>query len=410
MNTAQPAIPIPAPLCGAETGTFAHYTIITRLPDIARRVISENNLPRAAVRRVQELIDELPEGRIRVLDDPEAPDVADWSGYIEPFVDWNWLEITWFFAETYFYRRILEASGYYSAGQGRGLDPYAYQKVEGLTAFQEAIVNSCVLVEDDLQLEDRADCQSLVGLFKLNLWGNQADLSMWPAGHAERPENQQSSLLCDDSQAAASYLCRIRQGRVDFILDNAGLELVNDLVLADFLLSRGIATEVHLHAKPHPTFVSDVTQLDVQQTLDFLQGMAHPYVAKVERRLRKHCAMNRLRIDTHYYWTSPLDGWEMPGDLVKELGQSNLLINKGDANYRRLIGDRRWPMTTATAQVFCYLPAPVLALRVSKSEAVIGLQPGQPETLFQQDPKWQINGRWGLVQFYSERFRSLSDA
>jgi hypothetical protein len=233
---------------------------------------------------------------------------------------------------------------------------------------------------------------------------------MWPAGHAERPENQPSHLLCDDSETAASYLCSIRQGRVDFILDNAGLELVNDLVLADFLLSRGIAAEVHLHAKPYPTFVSDVTQPDVQQTLDFLNGMAHPDVTQVKRRLQKNCEMGRLRIDTHYFWTSPLDGWDMPGDLVKDLGQSDLLISKGDANYRRLIGDRRWPMTTAPGQVFCYLPAPILALRVSKSEAVIGLQPGQPEALFQQDPRWQINGRWGLVQFYSERFRSLSGA
>jgi uncharacterized protein with ATP-grasp and redox domains len=399
MTLSQPALQLPAPLRGAEIGSFAHYTIITRLPAIARRVMSENNLPQAAVHKIQELIADLPTSGIRPLQDEDAPDAQEWLSYIQPFQGWNWLEITWFFAETYFYRRILEATGFYTAGEAGGLDPYAYQKVEGLTAFQKAIIDSCSLLEDGLEQESCHDCQNIIALIYGNLWGNQADLSMWPAGHGERPENQQSHLLCDDSQVAAKYLCDLRQARVDFILDNAGLELVNDLLLADFLLSRGMAGEIHLHAKPHPTFVSDVTPADVLRSIDFMRTLAHPDVSQVVCRLYAHCESEHLKIDTHYYWTSPLAGWEMPEDLVEQFKQIDLLISKGDANYRRLIGDRRWPMTTLPAQVFGYLPAPVLALRVSKSEAIIGLQPGQSEELFQQDPRWQINGSWGMVQF-----------
>lgn len=392
-------LPLPAPLRGAEIGSFAHHTIITRLPDIARRVMSENDLIDSAADRIRTLIAELPSGGIRLLQDVDAPDAQEWAGYVQPFRDWNWLDISWFFAETYFYRRILEATGYYADGDGHGRDPYAYQKVEGLSAFQNAIIDSCSLLEDNLRQETDHDCRNIIDLIHLNLWGNQADLSMWPAGHDERPENQQSYLLSDDSYAAAQYICNLHNGRVDFILDNAGLELVNDLILADFLLSRGLAAEVHLHAKPHPTFVSDVTPSDVQQTIDFLGTLAHPDGSRVERRLREHCQSDRLRIHAHFYWTSPLAGWEMPGELVEDLGKSNLLISKGDANYRRLIGDRRWLMTTSPKQVFSYLPAPLLALRVSKSEAVLGLSPGQAESLFHQDPQWQINGHWGLVQF-----------
>jgi hypothetical protein len=75
------------------------------------------------------------------------------------------------------------------------------------------------------------------------------------------------------------------------------------------------------------------------------------------------------------------------------------LINKGDANYRRLLGDRHWPYTTPLADILCYLPAPLAALRVFKSEVAAGLKPGQPESLDRADPGWKTNGKWGVLQF-----------
>jgi hypothetical protein len=89
----------------------------------------------------------------------------------------------------------------------------------------------------------------------------------------------------------------------------------------------------------------------------------------------------------------------MPESLRQELAPSHLIISKGDANYRRLLGDAHWPFTTPFADITSYLPAPLLALRTAKSEVVAGLRPGQPERLFEVDPNWLINGRWGLIQF-----------
>ncbi|MEV0611489.1 ARMT1-like domain-containing protein [Polymorphospora rubra] len=47
------------------------------------------------------------------------------------------------------------------------------------------------------------------------------------------------------------------------VADNAGRELLADLVLVDHLLAAGLAERVTLHVKPYPYYVSDATTADV---------------------------------------------------------------------------------------------------------------------------------------------------
>jgi hypothetical protein len=75
-----------------------------------------------------------------------------------------------------------------------------------------------------------------------------------------------------------------------------------------------------------------------------------------------------------YFWTSPLAFWEIPNSLKNELAEANLIVVKGDANYRRLLGDRHRDFTTNIADIVCYLPAPMVALRTLKSKVVAGLK------------------------------------
>jgi hypothetical protein len=98
-------------------------------------------------------------------------------------------------------------------------------------------------------------------------------------------------------------------------------------------------------------------------------------------------------------WTSPLRGREFPPNVNAELARADLVISKGDANYRRVLGDREWPYTTPFADVVDYFPAPLLALRTMKAETVAGLEQAQVDRLEQEDPDWMVNGRWGLLQF-----------
>ncbi len=399
----EPKLPLPLPLRGAEIGSFAHNTITVRLPDIARRALAENDFPPDIAERINRLIDELPNGRIRALTDND-----NWDRYTAVYEGQNWLTPPWFFAETYFYRRMMEAVGYFKPNQ-IGIDPYAYQKQHGLAAALPA----ARALADNLNswLAQGWNNQAFGKLLAVDLWGNQADLSLWPSDEGGKPDHtdaaaQQEHTLVDDTTAVADHLTtrlkttRLKTTRLDFIIDNAGFELVCDLALADYFLSVTHNSGVRFHLKNHPTFVSDATIKDVTATIAFLAGDEANSVQALGKRLAGHVSNGRLQLHTHPYWTSPLPGWEMPPDLDRELAAAALLISKGDANYRRLLGDRHWPIATPFSRIVNYLPTPLIALRTLKSPVMVGLDANRPAQLDQKDPNWRINGRWGLIQQY----------
>lgn len=373
----------PPPLRGAEIGSFAHDTIARRLPTIARRVPDENTLPPAAAAAVLELADEMPATPVRRLRDAGAPDLGLWDAYTAPYLGQSWLESPWFFAETYFYRRVLEATGYFVPGPGYGVDPYALQKRRGLE--QTAL--------DLGPLEERGPlAAAILGA----LWGNQADMSLWPAGESGGPGG--AHLLADDTEPATEHIRGLgeRGARADLILDNAGAELAHDLALADALLTAGL--RLVLHAKPHPTFVSDALIADMHTTVGWLAEQPDQHSAAIGRRLRAALEGGRITLRADWYWTSPLPGWELPAELRADLAESGLLISKGDANYRRWLGDRHWPYDTPLRTALAYLPAPILLLRTCKSDVAAGLDPRRMDEAAAQDQQWDTNGRWGVIQ------------
>jgi hypothetical protein len=90
----------------------------------------------------------------------------------------------------------------------------------------------------------------------------------------------------------------------------------------------------------------------------------------------------------------------MPDGLREELSNADLVISKGDANYRRLLGDRHWPYTANFEDIVNYFPTSLLVLRTLKSELVVGLDDGQAQGISNEDENWLINGRWGIVQYF----------
>jgi hypothetical protein len=404
-----PCQPIPEPLRGKEPGSFAERTMSVRIPNIGRLVLDSGDWPRETAEALQDLIEGLPYGLIKPLQDNGAPDSGDWEGYIAPYLSHNWLEVPWFFAETYFFRRILEATGYYQPGIGRGVDPYATLKHQGITSIPDGLRPLCAQMEA-LRAASRSSLEqsqnAITHLFRMAIWGNQADLSMWWSAEHKRPDrperdNSLEYLLDDDAAQASQYLFTSTDQplRVDFILDNGGIELGYDLALVDLLLDSGRAHKIWFHVKPHPTYVSDVTAQDVLDTVEFLADAEDPCVRELSHRVQSYLSDRRLRMKHDYYWTSPLSGWEMSSVLRQDLSHSDFIISKGDANYRRWLGDRHWPFTTPKEQVWAYLPAPLVALRVLKSEVIIGLLPHQPEELYQKDPSWMYDGKYGVIQF-----------
>jgi len=90
----------------------------------------------------------------------------------------------------------------------------------------------------------------------------------------------------------------------------------------------------------------------------------------------------------------------MPLSLAGVLAKSSLVIVKGDANYRRLIGDRQWDTTTPLAQVVApWFPSHLAALRTLKAEVAVGLREGQAAALQEEDASWWTSGKYGSIQF-----------
>jgi len=407
---------LPEPLRAAEIPSFANYSVVVRLPEIGQRVLADNDFPPDIANRVEAFINAIPHERVRPVSG--VPEEYGWEKYIQPYLGMDWLSIPWFFAEEYFYLRMLEACSYFTSGPGFRQDPYILQKRLGLESTRKSIIRLARQGRQALERYPSDWRDSLTRLLLADLWGNQNDLSMWPvekngndhtfSGGSSAPGSSRADPHGDLAAVRAQVLVdntgplldtletfSARDSRIDIILDNAGYELVTDLALADFLLGAGLAAEVVLHTKCYPVFVSDALEQDIYDTMDWLSISEDREVSAMATRLRFRLSGGKLRVDKHPFWTSPLAAWEMPTDLVEEINSSNLLIWKGDANYRRLLGDRHWPIDTPFTSVVGYFQPAVLALRTCKSEIAIGLAPERVPT---GDETWLYNGKWGLIQ------------
>jgi uncharacterized protein with ATP-grasp and redox domains len=399
-----PKLPLPSPLLGSEVGTFTEYTVTQRMPAIACRVIAENNFPENINACLKQLASELPSEPLTPLLHDTGSDFSAWVKYLEPFKGQHWIDVPWFLAETYFYRLILEITNYFRPGELQGVDPFQLQKDKGLETSLDSIIALCIKLNQwltDAQKEEKLNKTALIALLYFALWGNRVDLSLWSAMETDRSrfdiQSQQAHILVDDA-AKVTELLLSKGKRIDFVIDNAGFELVCDLCLVDFLLGSGVANQVKLHLKPHPTFVSDAMIKDVLHTIEFLAASNHEDVTSFAKRLQENIASERLILCEDYFWTSPLAFWEIPDSLKSDLSAANLILIKGDANYRRLLGDRHWHFTTNFADIVSYFPAPILALRTLKSEVVAGLKPEAIEEVAKSDSDWLTNGQWGVIQ------------
>jgi hypothetical protein len=186
-------------------------------------------------------------------------------------------------------------------------------------------------------------------------------------------------------------------GALCVVTDNAGRELLSDLVFIDHLLDTGLTGRVVLHLKPRPYYVSDAVTADLVACVRRLAA-AGSAAGRIASRLRGHVADGRLVISTHWFYCAPLPFHQMPPDLAGEFAAASLVILKGDLNYRRLVDDRDWPATMPFADAAGYFPAPVVVLRTLKSDVVVGLDDATVAALDAEAADWRTNGRYALVQ------------
>jgi hypothetical protein len=379
----------------SKPGSFAHHTLRDRVPAILRETIALNDFSPDIRAALAALYDELKSGTIRGLVEA-APDRPFWDAASAPHIGRTWLDVPWYWAEAFFYRRVLEATGYFQPGPWRGFDPFAAKKQQEWAP--DAAPAAVARLLADLPDDGEARFERFL---HASLWGNRADLSYTVAAHLGAtavPSHERSNLLVDDSAAIWRHLQANAGGRVAILADNAGTELLMDVTLIDFLLCSGLASEVYLHLKPQPFFVSDAMIQDLADGTDALAAAGDEAACKLARRVDGHIVAGELILKAHWFNASSLFYFQLPDDLRADLAGMNLVLVKGDANYRRLLGDAHWPPTTAFTDAVAYFPAPVAALRTLKGELIVGLARDQAERLTEADPAWLVNGQRGVIQ------------
>jgi hypothetical protein len=217
------------------------------------------------------------------------------------------------------------------------------------------------------------------------------------------------NLLHDDSARLAEHCEKLRQkggGNVDIIVDNAGFEMITDLALAQYLVESGIASCVTFQLKSHPTFVSDAMEKDLLEHVGHYASLdpnQYPNARKSGEKWQLFLNEGKWKCHENNFWVQPYAMWDMTEPLRSDLKErSDLSIVKGDANFRRLLGDCKWDMTAPFEDVVgAYFPCPVCALRTLKAEIGCGMDAKQIERAKNLDENWQTNGRFGVVLFGS---------
>jgi uncharacterized protein with ATP-grasp and redox domains len=371
-----------------SSNAFAHHTMQVRTSANIREIISLNpDYPSAIKDGLERLATEVESDALIPMIEPLAPDYDRWLPSFEARPGHRWHQTDWLYAEHFVYRHIIQVTRWWETGR----DPFTPKKTEELASpiLRDLLEQAANLAGNPL--EDRLDA-----LVQMALWGNRMDLS-FAAVMAHGTHVHADDLLLDDTEAVLRALSQ--PGAVHIIADNTGTELAMDMLLIAALLEQA-ERQVILHVKMHPTFVSDAIPADARILIEQL-GSGRLGGAGVQAGTALHTAFEagRLRVIPDFFWNSALPIWSMPPHFGAIFNGAALVIFKGDANYRRLLGDALWPSTTPFADVLAYFPAPLVALRTLKSDPIIGLPAGKATELDAADARWRVNGKRGIIQF-----------
>jgi len=357
-----------------------------RVPRIARDLLEKNpTLAPASREAVERLACSIEEDAPLPAPRPPAPDVDAWASAHAEHASERWLAAEWFHAELAFYRELAHACRFWETDR----DPFAPAKDEELAGERP-----WSRLEQALDRRGARD-ERIGELLDACLWGNRVDLSYTVGASHDHPHDD--DLLVDDRASAIPLL--VRPGaHIHVVADNAGTELALDLGLVDALLEDP-ACRVTVHLKAQPVFVSDALPRDVWSTLDRM-GARRGVVGSAAARLRAGFDAGRLRLAPDPFWSGPRFLWEAPSHVTKALSAATIVVIKGDANYRRVVGDALWPPETPFAEAAGYALFPLLCLRTMKSDSVLGLPSGLAGRLDASEPRWRIDARRGLAQVF----------
>jgi len=290
---------------GYHEYSFAHATMSVRLPTILGKAIGdvhqtlnqETEEDRIidlvnCIHRMEDLMDDLQgNSKLRPIIDDGAGDIALWNKEIAKyFQEKDFMNAPWLFAEAYKYRRLRECfsmSKYwaeYDVFFRQKCDTFARSKL----AVFELASRFCEPYTYDEGLDEAAKLErrklTFRELIQVCLWGNSTDLSLlidvgasftffalcfnsltvcafpflqMSEEHIKKLQaSGQDALAASEKNIIGNHLeeltelvMKIRGGRIDMVLDNAGFELYCDLVYSDWLIQSGICDKIVFHGK-----------------------------------------------------------------------------------------------------------------------------------------------------------------
>jgi damage-control phosphatase, subfamily III len=352
-------------------GSFAEFTINSRFPKIFNSVFPDMDYEfHIKNTKIRDGLTNQNINKIKFL----LQQTIDYSDYsIHDFFH----EASFFLAEFYFYHHMQSLANY----EKTLIDHWKPMKEKDFLSRTQNIETFYGLFKNKEMSHENFRRQILFAVS-----GNSEDLSLLET------RNKNHSFVIDDSDRLYNYIQKGGHERFDIFCDNSGNELLADISLALFLIGSEKVGKIYFHFKPSPIFVSDALSDD----FDFI-------VMNVSEEIRSYIkeliSENKIILETNEFWDNPLFYSEMPFDLKNELSNSDLWIVKGDLNYRRFVEDRLWANDQDIHDICSYLPANALLLRVIKSEVLVSVNNDLFKSIKEESPDFQINGKWGLIQF-----------
>lgn len=447
-----------------DEGTFGKHTAFVRWPILIQNAIDDTDEELAAVegeRATQGALirDQLAEFKREVergdllrkftVEEVQKCNIpSQFNDYLtDEGRDATWHTAEWLFSEVYMYRRINTLFGMQPLWTK--FDIFDRVKQSTFKSSFHGVVELALRFHSlsmQLSSNKQQDRESSRLLFRefvdISLWGNATDLSLLTNATlddiksiqgAEARKKSESNILVNDTDAAFDLLWDLKcakkeEIRVDFVLDNSGFELFADLMLVGVLIQLGLATKCVFHCKDTPFMVSDTMLKDYDTLVHdlsdrnfFPTGTSETKESRAldhfVKTLKELTSTNKLELQEDSFWTIGADYWNIDpkeqkyrGAIIhKELStKSELVIFKGDLNYRKLTGDRRWPRTTPWRTAIGPLAnngIRVLSLRTAKADVQVGLPEGVDEKVTKlwettkpgEGHLWMTSGKWATI-------------
>ena len=312
-----------------------------------------------------------------------------------------------FESEVLFYHALLAQKKYFSNRN----DFFAKEKKDSLENSRDAFIKELNELPSP-ETKNSFTIDTFHKCIQYCLSANTSDLSQLNSKERFGYGVEDINLLHDDTEVLFQYLNANKKfKRFDIICDNAGKELFSDLYLAWYFLFNDIVDKVVFHLKPYPFFVSDATKEDFGFMMNAIMQHGGTECAA---QCNNYIHEGKIEIEDDTFWAAPLCFKEMPkSKLHEQLCNSDLIIVKGDLNYRRLVEDRNWKYTDSfskrTKGVFG--KAPIFAPRVLKSDVLVGVSEAAYHTAKSSDShgapadqRFKGNGKWAIVHFRCNRY------